>query len=832
MTEIPGRASGGTEQVARRFRRAWEDGARPRIEDYLAGVAEPLWPQALERLLRVECDLRREAGEESSVEEYLARFPEHGEVVEAVLGTTAARESAGPDQTRQPGGSRESTGTGGATGTLPRELADHDEYENVRELGDGGMGVVYVAHNRLMGRDEVLKIMARHIVERPGTLERFAREIRAVAKLRHPNIVSAYTAFRCGGSLVFAMEYVEGLDLRKMVKARGPLPVAQSCNYVYQAALGLEHAHEEGMVHRDIKPGNLMLSHRRGRAIIKLLDFGLAKATTEENAIELRAAEASRSEEAKGYATRAGQMLGTPDFIAPEQIFDATQADIRADIYSLGCTLYYLLTGRPPFSQPTLREVLQAHMSLIPTPLNLVRPDVPVALAQVVAKMLAKNPADRFQQPADVAQALRPFFKQNDASFKAVDLGTEAPFHAGLRRQTTVESPASQPVEAEEPDFEVLPEAIPAAPVGGGTTAAKRPRAATGEPASKPPAASATPRPNGAAPEIRPSPIRRLQSPIALTALAASALGAIVIAAVVLVARSGSRTNANSQPPADAQAATTVPSERTSSVATSNAGSPAAPDLTPTGSSPAIEPATDANAPANPSAPNAKTTPQPPARTALGWVNQIGDMTVTVATARCIGKGNAKARECLEVTLKISNGGKQPIIYRTWSDPEISVELKDQYQNYYARVVERAQSVSIPPTHTIQDSLYFEPTPELTNLVLLLPIPGSDGAFRLGIAARFIDRSVALLPQSYLAGSVPEKAAAAPKPLDPVSDPGTRSAIRLEYRDGMATIKQRAMYMSTNDAAAFRKREPKLLIKSIAKKHKLTDDQVKAMVTP
>src|SRR5262249_7798701 len=219
--------------------------------------------------------------------------------------------------------------------TLPPGLADHPDYEIKRELGRGGMGVVYLAHNRLMGRDEVLKVMGRQIIERPGLLDRFLREIRSVARLRHPNIVTAYSAVRLGEGLVFAMEYVEGLDLSKLVKAKGPLPVGHACNFVHQAALGLQHAHEEGLVHRDIKPANLMLSRKGDRARFRVLDFGLAKAAGEEKV--------------DGGLTYEGQALGPPDFIAPEQILNAPDVDIRADIYSLGGTLYSLLTGRPPF---------------------------------------------------------------------------------------------------------------------------------------------------------------------------------------------------------------------------------------------------------------------------------------------------------------------------------------------------------------------------------------------------------------------------------------------------------------------------------------------------
>ncbi len=294
---------------------------------------------------------------------------------------------------------------------LPAELAHHPDYRILRELGRGGMGVVYLAHNQLMGRDEVLKIMGAHIITRPGLMDRFLREIRAVAGLRHPNIVAAYTAFRSGDSLVFAMEYVEGLDLARMVRARGPMPVAHACSYVQQAALGLQHAHERGLVHRDIKPGNLMLSSHGNRALIKVLDFGLAKAGRENKVVPLALGEALPTGGA-ATLTLAGQMLGTPDFIAPEQIDDAQRADIRADIYSLGCTLYYLLSGGPPFQGATLYDILQAQHSMDARLLNFVRPEVPSELAALVAKMMAKEPRRRFQTPDEVAKALAPIFKR------------------------------------------------------------------------------------------------------------------------------------------------------------------------------------------------------------------------------------------------------------------------------------------------------------------------------------------------------------------------------------------------------------------------------------
>ncbi len=283
-----------------------------------------------------------------------------------------------------------------ASDILP-ELRNHPQYEVLRELGRGGMGVVYLARNKLMDREEVLKVVNQQLLGQHGAAERFLREIRSAAKLNHPNIVTAYTTLQAGDLLIFAMEYIVGDDLAKVVKAQGPLPVPNACFYIHQAALGLQHASEKGMIHRDIKPGNLMLAREGKKHIVKILDFGLAKATRERGT--------------EHDLTGDNKMLGTPDYIAPEQALDATHADIRADIYSLGCSLYYLLTGRAPFKAKSLFELLQAHMSTTATPVHELRPDVPTALSAVVAKMMAKEPAQRYQTPADVAKALAPFVK-------------------------------------------------------------------------------------------------------------------------------------------------------------------------------------------------------------------------------------------------------------------------------------------------------------------------------------------------------------------------------------------------------------------------------------
>ena len=302
-------------------------------------------------------------------------------------------------------------------------------HQIVRELGRGGMGVVYLARNTLMDRLEVLKVLNRHFIDQHGTSDRFLREIRAAGRLSHPNVVTAFSAAQSGPSFVFAMEYVEGYDLAQLVEARGPLPVLLACSFAHQAALGLQHAHERGMVHRDIKPGNLMLTRQAGRGIVKILDFGLAKA--------------SREQTIDANSTQDGQMMGTPGYIAPEQTIDAGKADIRADIYGLGCTLYYLLTGRPPFGGGLL-DLIMAHRSSNAQPVFSIRPEVPEALSDVVARMMAKRPEDRYQTPAEVAKALLPFFKKAASQPVAAE-DHQAPVVDQDRWATLIDFKAAEP---------------------------------------------------------------------------------------------------------------------------------------------------------------------------------------------------------------------------------------------------------------------------------------------------------------------------------------------------------------------------------------------------
>lgn len=338
---------------------------------------------------------------------------------------------------------------------IPPELANHPQYEDVRELGKGGMGVVYMARNRLMDRIEVLKVANRALLVAPGAAERFLQEIQSAAQLRHPNVVAAYAALEIGPLLVFAMEYVPGEDLDKVVKARGPLPVVNACYYAYQASLGLQHAHEKGMVHRDIKPHNLILTRDGKKAVVKILDFGLAKVTREKAA----------SEKVDDGLTGDGKMLGTPHYIAPEQTRDAARADIRADIYSLGCTLYFLLTGKTPFSG-TLIDVLKAHHDVEARPVHHVRPDVPAEVDAVVAKMMAKEPGERYQTPGEVAKALVPFFKPGRSPGLSQSVAVAAaPSFTDSRSQRSVPPvPSGSSPVAKEPVWEVVDDPAPERP--------------------------------------------------------------------------------------------------------------------------------------------------------------------------------------------------------------------------------------------------------------------------------------------------------------------------------------------------------------------------------
>jgi tRNA A-37 threonylcarbamoyl transferase component Bud32 len=296
----------------------------------------------------------------------------------------------------------------------PLELANHPRYRVLDCIGSGGMGTVFKAEHLLMKRVVALKVINPRLVDKPATSDRFRREVEAAARLSHPNIVTAFDAEQVDNMHFLIMEYVDGQSLDKLLEKSGRLPVLEACGYVCQAALGLQHAHECGMVHRDIKPQNLVVTKE---GTVKILDFGLARLALEAGPTggvgpfhgDATALLQRGTDTPRPSLTEAGTIMGTPDYIAPEQARDPHSADIRADIYSLGCTLYQLLAGRPPFQADTPTAKVQAHEERIPESLDTLGLHVPAALAKVVQKMLAKDPAQRYQTPAEVWAALAPF---------------------------------------------------------------------------------------------------------------------------------------------------------------------------------------------------------------------------------------------------------------------------------------------------------------------------------------------------------------------------------------------------------------------------------------
>jgi hypothetical protein len=296
---------------------------------------------------------------------------------------------------------------------VPAELIAHPRYRILGALGAGGMGVVYKAIHRFMERVVALKVLNPSLTARPGFAERFRREVKAAARLAHPNIVAAYDADEAAGTHFLVMECVAGTTLDQEVVRRGPLPVREACDLVRQAALGLQHAHERGLVHCDIKPQNLLLTPG---GQVKILDFGLARVLEEGGA--------------GAVSLPSGTLLGTPDYVAPEQARDPGRADIRADIYSLGCTLYHLLAGRPPFPTGSPLQKLLAHQECSPPPLETARGDVPQALSRVLERMLAKDPAKRYATPADLAADLG---RVADAATAAPTVGPRRTSRRALR---------------------------------------------------------------------------------------------------------------------------------------------------------------------------------------------------------------------------------------------------------------------------------------------------------------------------------------------------------------------------------------------------------------
>lgn len=274
-------------------------------------------------------------------------------------------------------------------GVRPQSL-HFDKYDLLDVIGQGGMGRVYLAQDTRLSRRVALKVLSRDRMTNPRAVARFRREAKVGAQLQHENLVRIYDEGEAHGARYLVMEYIEGKTIGKLIVEHGPLPPPMACRIVRQVALGLEHAHQKGLIHRDVNPMNILVD-RGGTA--KLTDLGLA--------IDLG--------DLGDAVTRDGATVGTFDYISPEQARHSRNVDIRSDIYSLGCSLYHMLSGRVPYPQPSLPEKLYAHQLIEAEPLRSIVPGIPEGLEAIVRRMMAKSPDDRYPTPNLVAMALEPY---------------------------------------------------------------------------------------------------------------------------------------------------------------------------------------------------------------------------------------------------------------------------------------------------------------------------------------------------------------------------------------------------------------------------------------
>ena len=358
-------------RLCNEFEAGWQAGQPVRLEEVVADLEETDCRAALRDLLPLEIEYRRRAGETVELEDYTQRFPHADRDWLASLFQTTSHGTA-LYLTPLP---------------VPERLGD---YQIIEHIGGGGMGTVYKALHVRMGRVVALKVLRPEIQQNRQLVQRFDREVRAAARLTHPNIVAALDAREQDGLHFLITEFIDGMDLEAKLRSSGPLPVAVAADFVLQAARGLDYAHHQGVIHRDIKPANLL---RDQHGVVKILDMGLARldADTVTTATDL---------------TNSGMVLGTAAYMAPEQARDIRRADARSDIYSLGCTLFYLLTGRHAFSGATALDTVLSHLSQPIPSLTAADASIPPALEEIFRRMVAKDPNDRYQTAAELVRAL------------------------------------------------------------------------------------------------------------------------------------------------------------------------------------------------------------------------------------------------------------------------------------------------------------------------------------------------------------------------------------------------------------------------------------------
>ena len=303
---------------------------------------------------------------------------------------------------------------GGHDPDIVGELGD---YRILEKLAQGGMGTVYKALHTKLGRVVVLKVLSAGRSANKRAVAQFEQEVMALAWLDHPHIVRALDAREVAGTRFLVMEHVDGIDLSRLVRCRGPLPVAEACELLRQAAVGLQYAHQHGLIHRDVKPSNMIVD-QKGQ--LKILDLGLAR---------FRPAESNGDE-----TTRTGQFMGTVEYMAPEQAADSRSAGVRADVYGLGCALHYLLIGRAPYLGESTYEILLAHHENPIPSLRKERHDVPERLDRLFRKMVAKTPAERPASMDEVIAELEGCLVEIGHPGRAADL-SESP-SAGLQPKT------------------------------------------------------------------------------------------------------------------------------------------------------------------------------------------------------------------------------------------------------------------------------------------------------------------------------------------------------------------------------------------------------------
>ncbi len=380
------------DRICNEFEKLIQQGTRPKIETYLPQLPATHREVLLEELVGLELDYRVKSGESFTSEEYTLRFPEHALTVAKLVADTQQRKpKAGKVKPTSLSPSASPNGNDDFSDSTHRSQPNQNTirigpYEIIAPCGRGGMGVVYKAWHSLFRQFRAIKVLPREFDK--DDLSRFAVEIEAAGRLNHPNVVRAFEANTEQDVLYLVMEYVDGITLDHLIKHHQYIPMGLACELIRQAAEGLQHAHENFMVHRDIKPSNLMVN-QEGQ--VKLLDFGLARLHAEQQASRL---------------TQHGSVMGTLDFMAPEQWVDPMAATIQADIYSLGCTLYYLVTGTPPYGGEDYSHWLKKQEAHREHPVPKLESEHSKDLQPIIDRMMAKDCKNRFALPSEVVEAL------------------------------------------------------------------------------------------------------------------------------------------------------------------------------------------------------------------------------------------------------------------------------------------------------------------------------------------------------------------------------------------------------------------------------------------